>query len=99
MCPDHIDDDSCFITCQHLVDDLGLAVGDVAAVRVKALNSEGSGPWSNNSNENVLVSLTPEAMDKPGMISKTGDSITITWAALEEAKTNGEEVVSYKIGW
>jgi len=38
-------------------------------------------------------------MNKPGMISKTGDSITITWAALEESKTNGEEVLSYKIGW
>jgi hypothetical protein len=78
---------------------MDLAVDDVVAVKVKAMNGEGDGPWSLESNKDVKVSLTPEAMDKPGMISKTGDSITITWAALDEDKTNGEEVVKDKIGW
>lgn len=78
---------------------MDLAVDDIVAVKVKAMNGEGDGPWSIVSNKDKKVKLTPEAMNKPGMISKTGDSITITWAALEESKTNGEEVLSYKIGW
>lgn len=45
------------------------------------------------------MTLKPEPMNKPDKIYNTGDSITITWSALEEAKTNGNEVISYKIQW
>lgn len=38
-------------------------------------------------------------MDTPRKISTSGDSITITWAALTEANTRGQAVQSYRIGY
>jgi hypothetical protein len=63
------------------------------------VNDVGTGDWSSYSVDNVKVTLPPQQMDAPRIISKTGDSITITWAALAEEKTNGNPVISYKIGY
>jgi hypothetical protein len=78
---------------------MGLDIEDVVSARVRAENEVGLGDWSSYSAENVVVTLPPQQMNAPRSISKTGDSITITWAALPEEKTNGIPVSSYKIGY
>jgi len=88
-------DNKCFIKCKTLKDDFGLDIDAVVEAQIMATNSVGNSPWSTKSNNGVVVTLPPERMAKPRTISKTGDSITITWAALSEADTNGNEVKSY----
>jgi hypothetical protein len=95
---DHMSTLECFVKCTTL-QTMGLDIGDVVSARVKAENSVGTGEWSHYSTENTVVTLPPQQMDAPRTISKTGDSITITWAALTEEKTNGIAVTSYKIAY
>jgi len=78
---------------------MGLNINDQVTARVRAENEVGLGDWSSYSVNNVKVTLPPQQMNAPRIISKTGDSITITWAALSEDKTNGQPVISYKIGY
>lgn len=95
---DHVATRKCFIKCVEL-QDMGLDINDKIFARVRAENEVGMGDWSSYSVDNVKVTLPPQQMDAPRIISKTGDSITITWAALAEEKTNGNPVTSYKIGY
>jgi len=95
---DHLSTLECFIKCVDL-QSMGLAIEDQVSARVRAVNDVGTGDWSSYSVDNVKVTLPPQQMDAPRIISKTGDSITITWAALAEEKTNGNPVTSYKIGY
>lgn len=93
-------DRKCFIKCTTLHSaPFNLAIGDKIEAKVRAKNAVGFGPWSYASTDDKKVQLPPKQMKKPTIISKTGDSITITWAELTEDETNGIEVSSYKIGY
>jgi len=96
---DVLADRKCFIKCTTLKSDFGLDIDAVIEGKVRAKNAVGFGPWSYFSNDGKVVTLPPNKMTKPRSISKTGDSITITWAELSEAETNGIDVSSYKIGY
>jgi hypothetical protein len=89
-CPNELTELKCWISCANLVD-AGLTVNvDYPNVKVRAKNSIGLGEWSNASDNNsIKVTLKPDSMVAPDSISKTGDSITITWSALDAAATNG----------
>lgn len=64
-----------------------------------AENSVGKSAWSATSTDTVAVTLPPNQMARPRRISTSGDSITITWAALADSDTNGNDVSSYKIAY
>lgn len=93
-------DRKCFIKCTTLHKaPFNLAIGTKIEGKVRAKNAVGFGPWSYVSVDDSKVQLPPNKMNKPTIISKTGDSITITWAELKEEETNGIDVSSYKIGY
>ena len=96
---DVLNERKCFIQCTTLHSDFGIAIDGNVVAQVTAENSVGKSSWSAKSTDTVQVTLPPNQMAKPRRISTSGDSITITWAALSEADTNGNAVSSYKIAY
>jgi hypothetical protein len=96
---DVLEERMCFILCTTLNDLFGIAIDGNVVATVMAENSVGKSAWSASSTDVVAVTLPPNQMDRPRRISTSGDSITITWAALDDADTNGNEVSSYKIAY
>lgn len=55
-----------------------------------AENAVGTSNWSSQGNGSPdVVTLPPNTMSMPRSISTSGDTITITWAELLGADTNG----------
>jgi len=65
-----------------------------------ATNTVGASNWSSQGDSSpAVVTLPPVAMAMPKSISTSGDTITITWAELVGADTNGQDIISYRIGY
>jgi len=87
---DVLEERMCFIKCTDLKNIYGLEINDPVKAQVMATNTVGASNWSSQGDSSpAVVTLPPVAMAMPKSISTSGDTITITWAELVGADTNG----------
>jgi hypothetical protein len=71
--------------------------GDLIIVAVSAINIKGPSTPSIANTAGALASIVPLQMNAPTIVSKTDDSVEISWSSLTGTNTGGMAILSYNL--
>jgi hypothetical protein len=72
---------------------------DVVRVRATSTNALGTAPWSNANTVGAVISQAPSQMTAPVMVSRTMETMTISWTPLSAPDNGKSEILSYSLMW
>ena len=89
---------SCRVSMQTFREEpFNLHIGDLIEVRGRAINSVGASEISDPNTSGATVAQHPAEMTKATLLSRTSNSITLTWP--NQVMTGGAAIISYNLFW